>query len=133
MHVAEKVARPRHGRLGHHARHVARRPALPRSAVRELPFGVRHARERSRRCVEGAARRTEEHVVRHRLPRVALQVLEIAEVVGEEVRAGVVRALDQLQDVARLELREPDHPRADVVIEAVPGLGEVPLAVRLAL
>src|SRR5438552_999418 len=47
--------------------------------------------------------------------------------------AAVVEARDQLGDVARLELREADDARADVIEDAVPRLGEVALALALAL
>ena len=90
-------------------------------------------RERRRRGVEATTRRTQEHVVRDPLARVSLQVLEVAEVVGEEVGARIVDALHHLEHVAGLQLGEPDHPRAQVVVHRVPRLAHVALAVAARL
>ena len=133
VHVREQVAGARHRRLRHHARDVARRPALPGAAIGQLALGVAEPRERRRRGVEATTRRTQEHVVRDPLARVSLQVLEVAEVVGEEVGARIVDALHHLEHVAGLQLGEPDHPRAQVVVHRVPGLAHIALAVAPAL
>ena len=133
VHVGQHLAGSRHGGLGHQPRHFARDPALPGAAVLQLALGMDETGQRRGAGVEGAARRSEQHVVADAARLGGLQIGEVAEVVGEEVGPRVVGAGDQLDDVARLELWEGDHPGAHVVVEAVPGLGEVALALRLAL
>ena len=89
--------------------------------------------QRRRARVEGAPGRPEQHVVGDAARLGRLQIGEVAEIIGEEIGARVVGADDELQHVAGLELGEADDTRANVVVQAVPGLGQVALALGLAL
>ena len=130
--VSEHLAVARHRRLRHELGDVLCRPPPPGAAVRQLAFLVHETLQRRGAGVEGAPGRAEEHVVGH-APRLRpLQVGEVAEIVGEEVRRRIVGARHQLENVSGLELREGDDAGAQVVVQPVPGLGEVAFPFRLA-
>ena len=133
VNVREHLAVAGHRRLGNELGDVPRRPAAPAPAILRPALGVDQALERRRARIERPSRRAEQDVVGDAARLRRLQIGEVAEVVGEEVRAGIVGPGDQLEHVSRLELGEPDHAGAQIVIEPVPGLGEIALPFRLAL